>query len=172
MPFTCKQRIYLLERYLAMKSYGDMIAAFTAEYEDAQVPNKSSISQLVKTFCETGSMMNAPKNQTCTVLTPEKVEEIRAAFSNTPHSSIRKVARRTGTSIKSTHHATRQLKLYLYCVSVLHEVDPADCPKRIKFCKWLLHLSCDNITLFNKFFFSDEAWVQMDRYVNSQNYRM
>ncbi len=81
MPFTCKQRIYLLERYLATKSYVDTIAAFTAEYEDAQVPNKSSISRLVKKFCETGSAMNTQKNRKRTVLTPEKVKEIGAAFS-------------------------------------------------------------------------------------------
>ncbi len=135
LPFTRKQRIYLLERYLATKSYADTIAAFTAEYEDAQVPNKSSISQFVKKFCEMGRVMNAPKNQTRTVLTPEKVEEIGASFSDTLHSSIRKVAKRTGTSIKFTHLTTQLLKLYPYCVSVLHEVNPADCPKRFEFCK-------------------------------------
>ncbi len=93
MPFTRKQRIYLLERYLATKSYADTIAAFTAEYENTQVPNKSSISHLVKKFRETGSVMNALKIRTRTVLTPEKVKEMGAAFSNTLHSSIRKVAR-------------------------------------------------------------------------------
>ncbi len=152
MPFTHKQRIYLLERYLATKSYADTIVAFTTKYEDAQVSNKSFISRLVKKFCETGSVMNAPKNRTLTVLTPEKVEDIGAAFSDTPHSSIRKVVRQTGTSMKSTHHATRLLKLYPYRVKVLHEVNPADCPKCIEFCKWLLHLSHDNITVFDKFF--------------------
>ncbi len=171
MPFISKQRIYLLERYLATKSYADTIAAFTAKYEDAQVLNKSSISQLVKKFRVMGSVMNAPNNRTRTVLTPEKVKEIGAAFSDTPHSSICKVARRTGTSIKSTHHATRLLKLYPYRISVLHDVNPTDCPKYIEFCKCLLHLSRDNITVFDKFIFSDEAWVQMDGYLNSQNYR-
>ncbi len=171
MPFTHKQLIYLLEYYLATKSYADMIDAFTTEYEDAQVPNKSPISWLVKKFREMGSVMNAPKNRMCTVLTPEKVEENGAAFSDTPHSSIRKMVRWTGTSMKSTHHATRLLKLYPYRVSVLHEVNPAHCPKRIEFCKWFLHLSPNNITEFDKFFFSDETWVQVDGYVNIQNYR-
>ncbi len=129
MPFTRKERIYLLERYLATKSYAETITVFTTEYEDAQVPNKSSISRLVKKFCDTGSVMNIPKNQMRTVLTPEKVEEIRAAFSDTPHSLISKVARQTGTSIKSTHRTTWLLKLYLYRVSLLHGVNPADCPK-------------------------------------------
>ncbi len=115
MPFTRKQHIYLLERYLAMKSYADTIAVFTTEYEDAQVRNKSSISQLVKKFRETRSVMNVPKNQMCTVLTPEKVEEIGAAFSDAPHSLIRKVARQTGTSIKSTYRTTQLLKLSVPC---------------------------------------------------------
>ncbi len=167
MPFTRKQCIYLIERHLATKSYAGTIAVFTTEYEDAQVPNKSSISRLVKKCCEMRSVMNAPKNRMRTMLAPEKVEEIGATFSDTPHSSIRKVVRRMGTSIKSTHCATRLLKLYPYRVSVLHEVNPADCPKRIEFCKQLLHLSRDNITVFNKFFFSDEVWVQMNGYVNS-----
>ncbi len=124
MSFTRKQLIYLLELYLATKSYADTITVFTTEYEDAQVLNKSYNSRLVKKFRETGSVMNAPKNQRRTVLTPEKVEEIGAAFSNTPHSSICKVASRTGISIKSTHRATWLLKLYPYGVSVLHEVKP------------------------------------------------
>ncbi len=96
--------------------------------------------------------MSAPKNQTRTVLTPEKVEEIGAASSKTPHSLICKVARHTRTSIKSTHRTTRLLKLYPYYVSVLHEVNPADGPKLIEYCKWLLHLSRDNITVFDNFF--------------------
>ncbi len=113
--------------------FPSLITMFTAGYEDAQVPNKSSISRLVKKIREMGSVMNALKNQTHTVLTPEKVEEIGAAFSDTSHSSIHNVARRTGTSIKSTHRATWLLKLYPYHVSVSHEVNPADCPKRIEF---------------------------------------
>ncbi len=55
------------------KSFADTIAVFTAEYEDAQVQNKSFISQLVKKFCEMWSVMNAPRNQMRTMLTPEKV---------------------------------------------------------------------------------------------------
>ncbi len=152
MPFTGKQCFYLLERYLATKSYADMNTTFTAEYKDTQVPNKSSVSRLVKKFRETWSVMNATKNRMHTMLTSEKVEEIGATFSDTPHSSICKVARRTATSIKSTHRTTRLSKLYPYRVSVLHEVNPADCPKRIEFCKWLLHLPHDNITMFDKFF--------------------
>ncbi len=96
--------------------------------------------------------MNAPKNQTRTMLTPEKVEKIGAAFSDTPHSSIRKVARQTVTSIKSIHRTTQLLKLYLYRVSVLHEVNLTDCPKLIDFCKWLLHLLHHNITVLDKLF--------------------
>ncbi len=144
-----------------MKSYADTIAAFTDKYKDAQIPNKSSISQLVKKFHETGSVMNAPKNRMRTALTPEKVEEIGTTFSDTPHSSIRKVARRTRLA-SSPHTTPHGHWKYPYRVSVLHEVNPADCPKCIEFCKWLLHLSRDNITVFDKFFFSEEAWVQMD----------
>ncbi len=151
MPFTRKQHIYLLERYLATKSYADTIAAFTTEYKDAQFPNKSSISRLVKKFCD-GECDECTKEPNAHCVDTRKSRGNWCHLLRHPHSSIHKVARRMGTSIKSTHYATRLLKLHPYHVSVLYEVNSADCPKYIEFCKCLLHLSHDNITVFDKFF--------------------
>lgn len=171
MNFTLQERIFLLERYLATNSYRETIDAFVFKFPDTRAPNKSTISRILARFRETGSVADRQKRRKCTVLTPAKVEEIGNAFSTSPHCSLRRVSQQTGTSLKSTHRATKMLNLHPYRVSVLQELKVTDCRKRIEFCKWLLHLSRDNVGVFNNFFFSDEAWVQLDGYINSQNYR-
>ncbi|XKL65621.1 hypothetical protein PGB90_009041 [Kerria lacca] len=172
MSFAQDQRVFLLEQYLATKSYGKTMRAFIAKFPDTPAPNKSTISRLLSRFCETGSVADREKKRMRTVLTTEKVEEIGTALQISPHSSLRRVAQQTGTSLKSTRRATKMLQHRPYRVSVLHELKPADCPKRIHFCKWLLNVCRNNVREFDNFFFSDEAWVQLDGYINSQNYRM
>ncbi len=66
------------------------------------------------------------------------------------------------------------LKLKPYKVNVVQELLPADCPKRVVFCQWLLDDfdGNTNIGKFDNFFFSDEAWFTLDSYINSQLYRV
>ena len=49
-----------------------------------------------------------------------------------------------------------------------HELKPADLPRRLTFCTWMLGLT-DNQLL--EFLFSDEAVFQLCGHVNSQNVR-
>lgn len=76
-----------------------------------------------------------------------------------------------GLSVGTCHKALSQnLKMYPYKVTVVQKLNPADFPKRIKFCQWFNeHLSNDDI--LDLTFFSDEAWFHLSGYVHSQNYR-
>ncbi len=57
--------------------------------------------------------------------------------------------------------------MYLYRVSVVQELKPSDCAKRIQFCQWLLTNYAYIKAAFENFFFNDEARFIRIGYVNS-----
>ncbi len=64
------------------------------------------------------------------------------------------------------------MKLYLYSVSVVHELKPLDCPQRVEYYQRIfINYACNNGG-FDYFFFNDKAWYTLDRYVNSQNQKL
>ncbi len=78
-------------------------------------------------------------------------------FSTTIQTSVRKVSAQAKTSHLSTHQAITLLKLYSYKVSVVQELKPSDCPKRVEFRQRLLTNYAHNKAVFDNFFFSDIA---------------
>lgn len=60
--------------------------------------------------------------------------------------------------------------MHPYKVSVVQQLNPPDYNQRVQYCQWFNeHLNNNN--LLDLTFFSDEAWVHLSGYVNSQNYR-
>ena len=57
-----------------------------------------------------------------------------------------------------------------YKVSVVPRLFPEDFNKRVAYCQWFSNNLNDDATLDNTFF-SDESWVHLSGYINSQNYR-
>ncbi len=53
-------------------------------------------------------------------------------FATTPQTSVRKMSAQVKTSYSSTYRATKLLKLYLYTVNVVEELEPSYCPKRVE----------------------------------------
>jgi hypothetical protein len=63
------------------------------------------------------------------------------------------------------------LHLFLYKITVVQKLQPADYLSRVEYCSWFQnHLNYDH--LLNISFFSDEAWFHLSGYVNSQNFRI
>lgn len=113
-------------------------------------------SEFLTQFRQTGSVRNIPHHRRRNVLTSEKMDNIKSVFENDPSTSIRKVSAALNTSQTSVHRDTRLLKLHPYRVNVVQELLPADYPKRIDFCNWILQFVKD-VGQFDYFFFSDEA---------------
>lgn len=60
--------------------------------------------------------------------------------------------------------------MHPYKVSVVQQLHVLDHNKRVQYCQWFNdHLNNDD--LLDVTFYSDEAWVHLSGYVNSQNYR-
>ncbi len=74
----------------------------------------------------------------------------------------------------STKRATEMLNLKPYKANVVQELLPADCPKCAAFCQWLRDElnGKGKMSKLDNVFFSDEAWFNLDGYVNSQLYNM
>jgi hypothetical protein len=65
---------------------------------------------------------------------------------------------------------TKSLHMHPYKVSVVQQLHAPDYDKRMQYCRWFNeHLNNDD--LLDVTFFTDEAWVHLSGYVNSQNYR-
>jgi transposase len=174
MPqFTLAQRAFILEHYFRTLSYAKVIEKFRDKFTDASLPNKTSIYRLVKKFRTTFSLENDKGKRTSYVVTPEKISEIRDKITTRKNLSIRKLSRQVKMSRMSVQRSLKRLQLKPYRVMMHQELKLTDCPKREKFCRWLLSKRLKNgMEFLDNFFFSDEAWFHLDGYVNSQIYRI
>ncbi|PSN33012.1 hypothetical protein C0J52_26248 [Blattella germanica] len=84
---------------------------FRKKFPGISVPHKSTIQELVKKVCETGSFSNKKINRSRTVLTEEKLENIAYLLENSPNKSLSKLAQQTGLSVSSVYKATQLLNL-------------------------------------------------------------
>jgi hypothetical protein len=56
MSFLQVQRVFIVEHYLASRSYLACQNEFMDTFPDSPVPNKSTMSRLVNRFCDTGTL--------------------------------------------------------------------------------------------------------------------
>ncbi len=77
-----------------------------------------------------------------------------------------------GMLTTSMHQMLHDLKLYLYCWTVQQELKPGDYAKHLAYCHLFNTFVHDGMHKMNHVFFSDKAWVHLNGYVNSQNYRL
>ncbi|PSN38379.1 hypothetical protein C0J52_21487, partial [Blattella germanica] len=74
----------------------------------------STIQQLVKKVCETGSFSYKKINRRRTVLTEEKLDDIAYLLENSPNKSLSKLAQETDVSVSSVYKATKLINFKLY----------------------------------------------------------
>jgi hypothetical protein len=60
LSFSQVQRVFIVEHYLASRSYLTCQNEFRDTFPDFPVPNKSTISRLVNRFRDTGSVQDKP----------------------------------------------------------------------------------------------------------------
>ncbi len=106
------------------------------------------------------------------VRTPEKKTEIKNLISANRRWLVRKLHRRTGMLTSSVHRTLHDLKLYLYRLMVRQELKLGDYAKRLTYSHWFNMFVHDGMHKMDRVFFSDEAWMHLDGYVNAQNYRL
>jgi hypothetical protein len=88
-------------------------------------------------------------------------------FLRSPRNSLTCLA---AQSLRSAHRATRFLKLQPYKIKVVQRLTNPDSCARICFCNWLLLSMHDANVNPEVLLASDEAWLYLSGYVNTQNY--
>ncbi len=59
---------------------------------------------------------------------------------------------------------------YLYKILIHRELKPGDSTKIAETYRRLHRYTCGDVSVFDTFFFSNEAWLHSDGYINTQNY--
>jgi hypothetical protein len=77
MSFSQVQRVFIVEHYLASRSYLTCQNEFMDTFPDSPVPNKSTISRLVNHFRDTGSVQDRNRSDRNSMLSDDSSDDIR-----------------------------------------------------------------------------------------------
>jgi hypothetical protein len=122
------------------------------------------LDRAVNVFRETGSVLRKQGSGGVRKGTDEIVANAQEIMENAPKTSIRQLSQQINFSVGTTHRMLhKNLHLYPYCVIAVQELKPADYPRRLNFCNWLVD-NVDNNVEFSQIIFSDESWFHTSEY--------
>ncbi len=99
----------------------------------------------------------------------EKQNEIIQSIKAMPTISTCNLVSQVWVQHISTYHAMRETK-FLYRIHIFQELKLPDAGKRLHFYHWLFVHNCYSI--LNYIFFSGEAWLKLNGYINTHDYRV
>ncbi|XP_076666554.1 uncharacterized protein LOC143368066 [Andrena cerasifolii] len=170
--YSVEKRSFLVQNYLRTRSYLECQGAFREKYPGSPVPNKTTISRLARKFREYGSLTNRKHHRKSTVLTIEKLAEVRQILEEAPHTSLAKLQQRCGFSYGSVRLATQKLHMRPYRCHTVQLLKEPDYAGRRRYCEWFLDLlEEEEFSVSDRLFFTDEAWFRLDDHVTNQNSR-
>jgi hypothetical protein len=123
MSFSQVHRVFIVENYLASRSYLTCHNEFRDTFRDSPVPNKSTVSRLVNRFRDTGSVQDRNRSGRPSVLSDDNSDDICQTLLRSPLKSLRQLSLQSGLSYGSVHKATKILKRHPYRVHFMHELN-------------------------------------------------
>jgi hypothetical protein len=88
MSFSRVQRVFIVEHYLASRSY----VTCQNEFSDPPVLNRSTICRLVKRFRETGSVQDRNRSDRLSVLSDDSLDDIRQTLLRSTQKPLRNLS--------------------------------------------------------------------------------
>jgi hypothetical protein len=85
MSFSQAQRVFIVEHYLASRSYLTCQNEFRDTFPYSPVPNKWTISRLLNRFRDTGSMQKRNRSGRPSVLNDDNLDDIRQTLQRSGH---------------------------------------------------------------------------------------
>jgi hypothetical protein len=95
--YILEQRVFLYDTYLKSGSARKCWQKFQSKFDDERVPSRQTIHNLVSKL-RTGLLILKKQKHKCSVLTVEKLDDIRARPEHTPRKSLKPLAQETGVS--------------------------------------------------------------------------
>jgi hypothetical protein len=107
MYFSQVQRVFIVEHYLASRSSLTCQNEFRDTFPDSPVPNESTVSHLVNSFRDTGSVQDRNRSGRPSVSSDDTLDDIRQTSFHSPRKSLRKLSLQSGLSYGIVHEANR-----------------------------------------------------------------
>jgi hypothetical protein len=169
--YSLQQRITIVEAYVCTGSIKETRDIFGGKFPGIGLPVNSSIQDLVKKWCTTGSVANAKKNRAPSICMPAVIVDIQARMIRSPTKSTRKLSQQTNVSRRSCQHVLQFLQMKPYRMTCVQELRQKDKAKRAYYCTWLLQTIVSGLLDPLLYFMCDEVWFHLSGHVNSQNAR-
>jgi hypothetical protein len=99
------------------------------------------------------------------------VQDMKNQLLASPRKSLRKILQKAGIPYSTRQRAAKKAELHPYCMSVVQELLPMDLHKRVQYCLFPT-FSWGTSGDFGHTWFTDEAWLHLSGYTNSQNMRV
>ena len=171
MQLTTEQRVFLVHEYFRTRSLQDVANAFAERFPNRAPPAKSTIWKNIRKYLNEGTSLNLNQGRSGRLRTariPQNIEEVRQQLETNPANIS---GRRNGLGLSQTAFR-RIVRLdigwYPHKMNVRHQLVPADHPRRMQFCQWLLQ---QNNRFFNNLVIVDESAFFMNGTVCTQNVR-
>jgi hypothetical protein len=119
-----EKRVFLYDTYV---KYGSAIKCqrkFRSKFRDERVCSRQTIHNLV----------NKLRQETKTVFTQGKLDDVGARLEHTHRKSLKCPAQETGVSKSSARSTTQLLKLRPYTTTAIHALQPCNPASRVHFC--------------------------------------
>ncbi len=172
IDFSPEEVCYIIEHYFRGNSFNMVRECFSERFGNTRILHNTVIKHVVDGFRNAHCVGRKKESGTrVSVRKPEKKTKIKNFISANRRLSVCKLSRCTGMSTTSVHRTLHDLKLYAYRLMVRQELKLGDYAKRLTYCHWFNTFVHDGMHKMDHVFFSDETWVHLIGYVNSQNYR-
>nr|XP_015833260.1 PREDICTED: uncharacterized protein LOC107397488 [Tribolium castaneum] len=185
MVYTSEQKAFLLESYFrngqkvngvwkysiqpCLEEFREAFPEVVIVYEEF----KNTLHRNVNLFRGTASTSRKEGSGRPTERTEEVIHATQEILEQDPKTSIRHLSQQVELSVGTCHELLRKdLHVYPYRLQSVQELQPVDFPRRLQYCQWFLDNIANNNELLEKTFFTDEAWIHLSGYTNSQNMRI
>lgn len=144
---------------------------YQEKYPQRPIPCAKTFSNIHRRLQETGTFSKSVDipGKPRAVRTPELEEAVLNEVSIHPETSTRKMSDMFNVSHQTVLRILKDQQLYPYHIQRVQALLPADFPKRLNFCEWLLQKITENNQFLNFILFTDEANFSRNSIQNFHN---
>jgi hypothetical protein len=166
---TLQERICMVKLFIKYESVTEVRRKWVQHF-DTLPPDRNTILSVNRKFEETGSVEDAPRSgRPVSVLTEEKLEEIKESRERSPQRSTTRGSAEHGISRTSYLRAMDKLDLKCFHPQSVVQLNDDDCDRRAEFCETWLAKFENEPKLVDKILWSDEAEFKLHGTINRHN---
>lgn len=174
MPYSNDEYLQMIIIYgECNRNANATVREYAARFPNMRHPSVHVILRLIQRVSETGSVLpsrNGAGGPTENVRNVAIEEAVLEAVEEDPTRSVRTMARLCGTSATQTHRILRRNQHHPYHYTRVQHLEPADYPRRLEFCRWLLEQNRIDPNFSKRILFTDECCFTKEGLFNAHNW--